>query len=274
MLCIVLTVILGAASPCGSAELGGYTFADDSTHLYLNPFFSSYSRPGDFITTLYGYGDFAGCEVIQTHSFYFELAGISCNVILERGFFPDFSSGSVEMVSYTSYHYYAKDTQDNIHLLEYVFFPKKGQGASWSYGDLPEGGTTVKYPADPRPGQEVVFGTIAATGVSVGDIRGCTTIVFDSLPHAPAESVTEYLVPGSGILANSFNWEGGINGFSHDASAPEYAEKEDSAWKEWWDDHCFISACSPRHARPCGNDPSRAAESAVTRLQRELCTAF
>lgn len=271
--CVVLAVILGAAFPCSSAELGGYTFADDSIDLYLNPYFSDHDRPGDFITTLYGYGDFAGYEVLQGHHQYYELDGIPCNVILERGYFPDFSSGSVKMTYYTAYHYYAKDTQDNIHLLKYVFYPNKGQGASWSYEDLPEGATTVKYPADPQPGQEVVFGSVAATGISVGDIRGCATIVFDSLPHAPSKSVTEYLVPGSGILASSFNWEGGINGFSHDAGAPEHAEEEDTAWKEWWDDHCFISACSPRHARSCGYQ-AQALESIATRLQRELSTLF
>ena len=251
LLCVMSAVILGAAFPCSSAELGGYTFDDDSIDLYLNPYFSDHSRPGDFITTLYGYGDFAGHEVIQSHHQYYELDGISCNVILERGYFPDFSRGYADMIYYTAYHYYAKDAEDNIHLLKYHFIPHEGQGASWSYEDLPEGSTTVKYPADPQPGQEVVFGTVTATGVSVGDIRGCTTIVFDSLPHAPTGSITEYLVPGSGILASSFNWKGGINGFSKDASAPEFAEEENSAWKEWWDDHCFISACSPRHTRQC-----------------------
>jgi len=79
----------------------------------------------------------------------------------------------------------------------------------------------------------------------VGDIPGCVTIGFDSPPYAPTETITEYLAPGAGVLASSFNWNNGMNGFSFDAVPPESAEEDKSEWEEWWDDHCFISACSP-----------------------------
>ncbi|HNR52829.1 MAG: hypothetical protein GXY28_10150 [Bacteriovoracaceae bacterium] len=242
---VVLTAIAGTISPSKSAELNGYTFSDDSTHLYMNPFFSNANRDVDFLTTLYGYGDCSEFEVLQNHHQYFTLEGIPCNVVLERGYLPDYSSGGLEMIHYTAYHYYAKDIDDNIHVLQYVFFPDDGPSAGWSYADLPEGGTTLKYPADPEVGQEVFFGSVTAAGVRVGDVRGCVIIEFDSPPHAPSETITEYLVPAGGILASSLNWNGGINGFSTDAVAPEHAEEEGSAWEEWWEDHCFISASSP-----------------------------
>lgn len=265
--CLAAAGIVGAASPCGSAELGGYTFSDDSTHLYLNPFFSNSNRDVDFLATLYGYGDFAGSQVLQSHHQYFTLGGIPCNVVLERGYFPDYSSGSPpDMIHYTAYHYYAKDTEDNIHVLQYSFHPDGGPSIGWSYTDLPEGMTTLKYPAEAQPGQEVFFGSVTGTEVRVGDIRGCVTIEFDSLPHAPSETITEYLVSGGGILASSFNWEGGINGFSTDAVAPEYAEEEGSAWEEWWDDNCFISVCSPAGERP-GRSLRKAIGSKISRLR-------
>jgi len=223
--------------------LNGYTFSDDSTDLHENPYFSEYDRMVDFLTSLYGYGDFYGYALSQVFHQTFALEGIDCVVIREHVSIPPSGETSPDVDVHTIYYYYAKDTDDNIHVLQMVYY-SDGDSIGWNYSDLPEGVTTLKYPASPSPGQEVFFGYVDETGKQVGDFHGCVTIVHEGLPWTD-ESITEYLIPAAGVLALSYNQGGGINGYSFDGVAPEYAEEEESTWEEWLDDNCFISACSP-----------------------------
>lgn len=241
-----------SGGPCNgnSAELNGYTFSDDSTDLWKNPYFSNYVRHVDLGITLYGYGDFANTQYSQSFQQTFNLAGIECVMLYEQGYYPTYSAAgsSFQMDYNTGYVYYAKDTEDNIHVLQIVVFLQNQPEISWSYTDLTEGETTLKYPSNPAPGQQIFRGQVENTGVQVGDIRNCVTLLFDSPPQFPSHSVKEYLKPGTGVMAVSYNWESRINGFSFDAVAPEYAEEKKSTWEEWKDDNCFISTCSPHTA--------------------------
>ena len=246
---ILATALLGVflilAPHTASADtlLNGYTFSDDSLDLYENPYFSEYDRMVDFLTSLYGYGDFTGYALSQVFHQTFALDGIDCVVIREHVSIPPYGGTSPDVDVHDIYYYYAKDTDDNIHVLQMVYY-SGGDSIGWRYTDLPEGRTTLKYPADPSPGQEVFFGHVEETGKRVGDFSGCVTIANEDLPWT-LEPITEYLLPVSGILALSYNQNGGINGYSFDGGAPEYAEEEQGTWDEWLDDHCFISACSP-----------------------------
>lgn len=223
--------------------IDGYTFSDDSTDLHKNPYFSEYDRGVDFLTSLYGYGEFYGYALSQTKHQDFALDGIECVVIREDIDIPQYGELSPDVDVHNIYYYYAKDIDDNIHVLQAVYY-SGGENTGWNYSDLPEGTTSLKYPAEPTPGQEVFFGHVEETGKPVGDIKGCVTIANENLPWA-AEPITEYLRPAFGVLAISYNDNGGINGYSSNGVAPEFAEEEQSTWDEWLDDHCFISACSP-----------------------------
>ncbi len=222
--------------------IDGYTFSVDSMNLYENSFFSEYDRTLDFLTSLIGYGDYTDYALSQTYHQEYTLDGIDCAVIREHVSIPPYGGLSPDVDVHDIYLYYAKDIDDNIHIL-LAAYSGDGGVIGWSYTDLPEGETTLKYPTDPVPGQEVFFGEVAETGKQVGDIEGCATIVFDSLPWTDGP-ITEYLRPGSGVFAMSHNWNDEINGYSYDGGAPEYAEEEKGTWEEWRDDHCFISACS------------------------------
>lgn len=239
---LFLVCVAFSSSVWADTTINEYTFSDDSTEIYMNPFFSEYDRVVDFLASLYGYGDYAGYSLTQTYHQEFALNGIACIVVREDIDIPPSGTTSADVDVHNIYYYYAKDTEDNIHVLQAVYYGDETMG--WTYSDLPEGKTSLKYPADPVPDQEVFFGHVAETGKQVGDISGCSTIVFDALPWT-TQPITEYLVPASGILAMSHNWDGSLNGYSTDGGAPEHAEEEKSTWEEWLDDKCFISACSP-----------------------------
>lgn len=246
----ILAGMVGMPSQAVSAEvtLNGYVFSDDSTELWKNPYFSNFSREIDINTILYGYGDFTGKEFKQTFWQEWVVAGIPCILFREQGYLPSYNeiTASFDMEEYNSGSViYAKDTEDNIHIFSYFV----AQDYSWDYLLLPEGGTTLKYPADPTSGQQVFCGHVEGTGVQTGEIEDLVTISFDSLPQYPSDTVTEYLRPGAGVIAISYNREGRINGYSFDAVPPEWQEEDQSKWEEWKDDYCFISTCSPR--KPC-----------------------
>lgn len=245
MICI-MTWVAGGPCSAGAAELNGYTFSDDSIELWRNPFFSSDDRLVDINTTLYGYGDFSDKQLSQSYHQTFPVGGVECAVVLEQGYYPVYSetTSSFRMEYFNGYIYYAKDTQDNIHVLKTMSI-LNNQTYSWEYTGLAEGQTTLKYPSDPVPGQQIFCGRVEGTEVQVGDTRGCATLFFDSLPQFPSRTVTEYIAPEVGIVAIAYNWEGRLNGFSADAVAPEDAEEEGTTWEEWKDDHCFISMCTP-----------------------------
>ena len=236
-------LLLAPHAASADTLLNGYTFSDDSMDLHENPFFSEYDRGVDFLTSLYGYGDFIGYALSQTKHQDFALDGIDCVVIREDIEIPLYDETSPDVDVHNIYYYYAKDTDDNIHVLQMVYYSGE-DSLGWNYSNLPEGGTTLKYPAAPTTGQDVFFGYVDETGKQVGDFHGCVTIINEDLPWTD-ESITEYLIPVSGVLALSYNQGGGINGYSVDGVAPEYAEEEESTWEEWLDDNCFISACSP-----------------------------
>jgi len=243
MVFLALVVISSPAS--ADTTLNGYTFSDDSMNLYENSFFSEYDRINtlDFLTSLYGYGDYIGYSLSQTKHQEFALDGIACIVILEHISIPLYGGTSPDVDVHNIYYYYAKDIDDNIHVLLAAYY-SDGESIGWDYTYLPEGKTTLKYPAEPTPDQEVFFGHVEETGKQVGNFKGCVTIVNQDLPWA-AGPITEYLMPASGVLAMSHNWNGGINGYSSDGVPPEYAQEEQGTWDKWVDDHCFISACSP-----------------------------
>lgn len=264
-----LVGIVWASCPAHATELNGFIFSDDSAHLYLNPFFSWTDRDVDFSSDLYGYGNFSGHDVSQSFRQYFTTGGVSCSVIVELGGFPTYTqAGVLRMISFTAYYHYAKDIDDNIHILRYDFFSDE-MDFSWDYTDLPEGNTTLRYPAAPEAGREVFCGRISGTNVRVGEKRGCMTITYDSLFPAQDRIVTEYLAPEEGLIAASYNRDGRTNGFSKDGRPPEKAEKNESTWEEWTDEHCFISVCTPGKAHRRGwaaRIPDLAAEArALTR---------
>lgn len=240
ILFLVLVVISSPAS--ADTTVNGYIFSDDSINLHENPYFSEYDRVVDFLTSLYGYGDYTDYSLSQGYHQEFSLDGVACIVIREHVSIPLYGGTSPDVDVHNIYYYYAKDIDDNIHVLQ-AAYSSDDETMGWHYTDLPEGTTTLKYPAIPAPGQEVFFGHVSETGKPVGDISGCVTIVFEDLPWT-TEPITEYLMPASGVLAMSHNWNNGLNGYSFDGGAPEYAEEEQGAWDEWLDDHCFISACS------------------------------
>lgn len=250
LLVCISVLSLGALCNADSAELNGYTFSDDSTELWKNPYFSNFLYHSDIGIKLFGYGDFANTQFMQSFQQTFTVAGIDCAVLYEQADYPTFSqeSSSFQMDYNTGYVYYAKDTEDNIHVLQIIVYLQNQPNISWDYTQLAEGETTLKYPANPEPGQQIFRGQVENVGIRVGEIRNCVTLLFDSPPQFPSRSVKEYLTPGAGVIAVSYNWESRINGFSFDAIAPEYAEKDKTQLEEWKDDYCFISACSPHTA--------------------------
>jgi hypothetical protein len=240
----ILAGMAGLPSQGVSADvtLNGYVFSDDSTELLKNPYFSLFSREIDISTILYGYGDFEGKEFRQIFWQQWTVAGIPCILFREQGYLPSYNeaTSSFDMEGYDSGSVmYAKDTEDNIHVLSYSV----GQGYYWDYSLLPEGGTTLKYPSDPVPGQQVFCGHVEATGVQLGEMQDVVTISFDSLPQYPSDTVTEYLRPGAGVIAVSYNWEGRTNGYSFDGAPPGSEDERENRLEKWRDSYCLISIC-------------------------------
>jgi hypothetical protein len=240
-----LIVVLPAFS--GTVDLNGYTFSDelvdgtdipDSADLSQNYYFSDYTRGVDFHFEAFGYGNFRGYDIKQSFRQYYAINGIQCLAVNEQGYIPRFSpddsATSFQMESYDAFIFYAKDINDNIHLLS--------TDLGWSYENLPAGGTTLIYPNSPEKGQEVFGGHVLDTNAKIGGITNSALVIeFDSLPYNFPGPVRQYILPGSGIFAISYNWDGGLNGFSSDSKAPEREKEEGSAWHEWWNDHCFIA---------------------------------
>jgi len=240
---ILFLVLLAFSCPASAdTTINGYTFSDDSTELHENPYFSTYSRGVDFQSSLYGYGSFGGYNLSQLFHQYYILDGIECVVICEHVSIPGSGNSSSSVDVHDTYLYYAKDTLDNIHILQLAY--TSGEDSfGWIYTDLPEGKTTLKYPKDPTSGEEIFFGNVGYEILPLGEWY-FTTLVFDSLPYASG-SITEYLTYGSGVFSMGYNWNNGFNGYSSTGFPPELLEEEEDTWHEWLDDHCFITACSP-----------------------------
>ncbi len=258
---LALLVLLPCApADAGIVTLNGYRFStdvvdtpfiQDSAILAGNPYFTDYPRVVDFNAGLYGYGDFRDHDNTQSYRQALPVGGVQCSVILEQGYIPYFSPGdgitSFTMEFTVKYYYFARDIQDNVHLLQIIIIPDNPAigPMSWSVNDLPEGGTTLIYPAEPVVGQEVFGGHVVDVSAEIGDVTSNALVIeFDELPYDYPGAVTEYLLPGSAIYAVAHNWDGGTNGFSRDGQRPERKDEDKKAWEEWWDDHCFISACS------------------------------
>jgi hypothetical protein len=244
--CITLCLV---SWPCSWADvtLDGYTFSDDSTDLWLCPYYNhAYDRIVDIGLVLHGYGAFAGKDITQNFSQTFPVAGVNCDVILERGYIPTYNpeSSIFSLDYYDGYIYLAKDIDDNIHILTAVYYMPDSSTVSWDYTDLSQVGTTLAYPASPVVGQAVFGGHVESLDVKVGDNTDAVTLTLDSLPQFPSQTITAYLRPGRGVIAYAYNWEGGLNGFSLNGGAPEQQEESQSTWEEWTDKNCFISACS------------------------------
>ena len=75
---LVMAFSVVMSSPVSAdTTVNGYTFSDDSLDLYANPYFSEYDRMVDFLTSLYGYGDFTGYALSQLFHHTFALDGIA-----------------------------------------------------------------------------------------------------------------------------------------------------------------------------------------------------
>ncbi|HOO44847.1 MAG TPA: hypothetical protein PLM29_01360 [Deltaproteobacteria bacterium] len=237
MLLLMLVVIPFPVS--ADTTIGDYTFSDDSTELDQNPYFSTYERGVDFQISLYGYGGFGGYTLSQEFHQYFTLDGIECAVIREHIDIPYSGDSSSSVDVHDIYLYYAKDTEDNIHILQMAYSGDQGS-MGWIYTDLPEGITTLKYPKSPSSGQDIFFGSVGFKIIPLGEVY-FTTLKFDALPYC-SDTVTEYLTYGSGLFSMSY---GGVSGYSATGFPPELLEEDESGWEEWKEDHCFITACSP-----------------------------
>ncbi|HPR56323.1 MAG TPA: hypothetical protein PLT09_03375 [Deltaproteobacteria bacterium] len=258
---LLLLSLLLSVSPvhAGIVTLNGYRFSNDvvnypdiqdSAILSGNPYFSDYSRVVDFYAGLYGYGAFRGYDDTMSYRQVFPVDGVQCSVILEQGYIPTFSLTdgitSFTMEFCTKYSYFARDIDNNIHLLLISIIPDSSSiGAmSWSVDDLPSGGTTLIYPAEPEVGQQVFGGHVTDVSAEIGGVTSEALVIeYDNLPYDYPGALTEYLLPGSAIYAVAYNWDGGINGFSQDGQRPERQDEDKKAWEDWWDEHCFISAC-------------------------------
>ncbi len=259
-LLILFMLLPGIPAGAGIVSLNGYQFSSDvvaspgiqdSAILAGNPYFSDYSRVVDFSARLYGYGGFRKTDNTMFYHQVFPVDGVQCSVILEQGYIPTFSPTdgftSFTMEFCTKYYYFARDIQDNIHLLQiFIILPDNSalSSMSWNITNLPEGGTTLIYPAEPAVGQQVFDGHVVDISAEIGDVTSSALVIeFDELPYDYPGPVTEYLLPGSAVYAVAHNWDSGTNGFSRDAQRPERKDENKKAWEEWWDDHCFISAC-------------------------------
>jgi len=251
----LLSVILFITMPAWgeTLTLNGYTFNEDSDELLDNPYFSHYERMVDIFFPGYGYGEFVDYKCTRQFHQRFAYQGIECITIRERGAFPATLSeytGTSVMALFTGYYYYAKDTDDNVHLLMMSIIPDDHsiEGTSWSIDDLAEGATSVIYPADPVVDQEVLGGYVSEVAACVGNISNCLVIINDCLPYNTgvySGPSTQYLSPDRGLIAITYNIDSGINGYSADGIPPEHAEAEDSGWDEWVDEHwhmCFVSS--------------------------------
>ncbi|HDP24493.1 MAG TPA: hypothetical protein ENN34_03520 [Deltaproteobacteria bacterium] len=232
VLCALAAVIIvlapGVRASGEEVVFNGAVFTDDSTELHKNRYFSEYARTVDFAFIGYGYGDFRGYTLRQVFSQNYSYLGIECVIIRETGYIPTPESpeddSPITLEHYTRFLYYAKDDQNNIHLINV------------------SGDTTLLYPHNPVIGQRVFGGYVDAVGYTRGNLSDCLIIVRDSLPWGFPDRMTEYLIPGSGIAAVAYNYNGGMHGFSADGTPPELARRDKSTWEEWVNDRCFISA--------------------------------
>jgi hypothetical protein len=253
-------VLICAPLDAAHVTLNGYEFSDDpiagppgtqdSSDLTRNPFFSGFNSMADFGFSFYGYGGFVGHNITQQYRFDDTVDGIQCSVIEEQGYVPYFSTSdsatSFTMEQCSTYFYYARDIENNIHLLKITisFSNTNISPISWSYEDLPAGGTTLIYPNSPVKGQQVFGGEVIDTNGYIGSVSNSALVIrFDSLPYSFPGTVTQYILASSGIYASSYNWDGGTNGFSQNGRAPEQKEDSRSNLLERWRDKCFISVC-------------------------------
>jgi len=257
---LVLALMLpGLSAGADTVTLNGYQFSNDivappdiqhSALLSSNRYFSTYARVQDFHSEAYGYGAFAGYDVSRVYKQQDLVGGVACSVIFEQGDLPTFLDADgvtlFQFELYSAYYCYARDIDDNIHLLRVDIVPVNPSipPMSWSYEDLPAGTTTLIYPDEPEDGQEVFGGHIVDAEGTIGNVSNSALIIlFDDLPYDYPGPVTEYLLPGSGRFALAHDWDDGVNGFSVDRKPPQRSDEDKDAWEEWRDEHCFISAC-------------------------------
>lgn len=252
----LLVLAHASAVSAGTVTINGYTFStdvadppfvEDSAMLGSSPFFADYPRLVDLVFTLYGYGSFAGKDNTFSYRQTFTVKGVQCAVVMEQGYIPVFDahdgSTSFSFVFCTAYFYLARDIDDNIHILDMFISLDDAENTtlSWDVDDLPAGRTTLLYPSDPEEGQEVFCGTVVKVTSDNGSGRAMV-ILRDDFPFDYPGPLREYLVSGSGISAHACDWDGSVNGFSHDGRSPDAHDGEDAYWEEWVDDHCFITA--------------------------------
>jgi hypothetical protein len=249
MICIVTGLGLGA-QPSSGAEvtLDGYTFEDDSYDLFLNPYYDRYNNRTSMGQSLNGYGEFANHTANMWYSFPDIIAGINCAAMFVESYYPTFVEGtsSFQLDYYEGYVWYARDVDDNIHILQMALYLLEGLMTEWSwdYRNLDGVNTTLLYPSSPVAGQEVFGGHVEAVGVDAGRMGECMEIVFDALPQFPSRTVTQYLAPHMGLIGEAYDWEGGTNGFSYNGEPPVTAHKSGGSWEKFTDRYCFISACA------------------------------
>jgi hypothetical protein len=251
----ILMCLVAPLSSRADVELNGYTFPADSADLYKNPYYNQYLDRTSMGVVLHGYGDFTDKDINMWYNYPYTVAGIECAVMFEEGYYPTFipDTSTFRMDYYQGYLYYARDTKDNIHILELEINLLPGAGNTWDwqwdYTDLSKVGTTLLYPASPVTGQKVFGGHVSGINLQVGDTQDCIVLTFDSLPQFPSKTVTQYLGPGKGLIAEVYNWQGRINGFSQggrEAYFTEETEKDSrTSWEKYRDKACFISACAP-----------------------------
>lgn len=199
------------ANPPQDVTIHGFTFSDDSAQLWDNQYFDNYTAANinTFSKILYGYGDFEGYD----NTYYFDSYGtyenIDCIVIRERGYTPAYASGAFTMTPYTIYNYWAKDINDNIHLL----MTKTSAGVETTADSIiSAGGTTLIYPNAPVSRQFVYDGFVWELSASVGDYTSCL-----SLRRGVAPSIVfDYYQVDAGLVTKVYNWGDSVNGFSLD----------------------------------------------------------
>jgi hypothetical protein len=194
-------------------ELNGYVFSSDSSHIWENPYFDDYSAVTflSYSKVLYGYGSYLDYDSREYYAGEGSYQNVRCAIICVMGF----TGGGDTPAEVKRFEYWAKDEDDNIHLLQAI-----DAGDSESIMDdqaiIADGGTTLLFPAEPVAAQIV-------NGGYVTDVD--TTVVYSS--DTPSDTYTSclsikagygagvhtiYCNEGSGVVADVY--ADGDNGFT------------------------------------------------------------